>query len=276
MKFKKMENSSLRCETSVLTIDDVQELNRTTFVERVPVVIHCLQIHQQALIPFLAFISGLKCLDITIYVEQLDHQTARTICHFARQNVHALKMHVDLGEKILGFFSVNQLSEDEARDINDHLICGIYKKLHTLIIQYKTMKYIEACDLRNALLKAPLQSLEIRLNHLDEATQNYLADQLTSWIYIPETHLIIDGHEQILQQNISVTATSSDTHVGISSIPAIEEVEADSTPEGDLAGDAELNCLQKAFTWMWSMVGRQNPSTPVDDSNRRTNHHRLH
>lgn len=266
MKFEYLKDSTLKCKTDILTVEEVQELSKRKFIERVPVIIHCHDIHQQALIPFLSFISDLRCHTITIYVEKLDYQTARTICHFARQNKHALKMHLDLGEKILGFFSANELSEDEARDINDHLISGIYKKLHTLIIQYHTMKFIDASNLRNALLKAPLQSLEIRLNALEAQTKEYLKGQLTSWIFIPETHLMIAGEEQIPQRSTSSASTSSHVPLGARSIPADKE---------DLSSDTELNCLQKALTWMWSMVGRQNPSTSAEDNIHPTNHHRL-
>ncbi|MGE3317916.1 MAG: hypothetical protein AB7I18_01360 [Candidatus Berkiella sp.] len=263
MKFEHLENI-LRCETDILTLDEMTLLNQTEFAHDVPVSFHFSEIDQQALNSFLNFISKLKCLNIKVYFETLNYETAQTICEYARKNSHTLKMKLDLGEHILAFISSQVLNNSQCQDICDHLISGVYRKLHTLIVSYRYMNYVQAISLCKALFRTSLQTVEIDNLILDNQTKEYLIQQLTTKLTIPDTHLLIGGKEQLRQESDIALEIKEDLK---------------NTEESEGSDDEDVNCLQKALTWMLSLVTSNRtsvPNIPTSEQEPRRHHPKMH
>jgi hypothetical protein len=260
VKCEIQKDLTLKCSSHELTIDDIEELNRTHFTEDVPVTIHCNKINQAALIPFFTFIRNLQCLYINVYVEDLDYETARAICAFAKKNRHALTIKLDLGEKLLAFISSKVMSHSEAQDIEDHLISGIYSKLHTLVLEYRSMSYIQAVKLAKALLRTQLKALEMYCYTLDTETTIYLKSQLTLWLNIPNVTFFVQAQDQL--QPVT---------------PPVEPVAQPAEQERVENTTMEVNCLETMLTWVWSkmpILGFQESDDDLEDEeiNRRRQH----
>ena len=223
MKFVIQKDSTLKCSSNKLTLDDIETLNSTHFIEDLPVTIHCNTIHQEALLPFFKFIANLKCLYITVYVEKLDYQTARAIYAFANKNVHCISLKLDLGESILAFTGARVMSTKEAKDIEDHLLSDVYPDLQMLIVECRYMTLSHAKMLCEALLQRKLQAVEISCYTLDDETKHYLKAQLTQWLVIPSVSFSVHKQNQLIP---------------------IQREKVESEP----------NCFKKALTWVWSKM----------------------
>lgn len=224
MKFAIQKDSALKCSSDELTIDDINTLNTTHFIEDLPVTIHCDTIHQEALLPFFTFIAHLKCLYITVYVERLDYQTARAIHSFANKNDHCITLKLDLGEQLLAFISSKNMINDDAQDIEDHLLSDVYPNLQMLVVECRYMTYKQAKKLCEALIKRNLKAVEINCRTLDEETKDYLNAQLTHWLVIPSVSFFVNKQNQLA--------------------PVITNENIESEP----------SCFEKALTWLWSKV----------------------
>lgn len=242
MKFEIQKDLTLKCSSNELTLDDVAALNRTTFIEDVPVTIHCNSIHQEALLTFFKFISNVKCLNVTIYVENLDYETARAIYTFAKKNPHTLKMKLDLGEKILAFISSSIMNAEDMQDIEDHLVSGIYSKLHTLVLESRYMSYVQASKLCKALLRTQLQAVELNCYTLDDETKDYFKSQLTQWLAIKNVQFFVQGRSELAPAVIAQTRVAQN------------KVSIDLAP-------SDSNCLEKALTWLWSKMSSHDEKT---------------
>ncbi len=229
MKFEIQKDSTLKCSSYELTLNDIETLNNTQFIENTPVTIQCNKIHQEALLPFFKFVSKVKCLYVTFYVEDLDYETARAIYFFAKKNSYPLKMKLDLGEQILAFISSCVMNTLETQDIEDHLISGIYSKVHTLVLEYRSMSYIQAVKLSKALLRTQLQALDIHCYVLDEETKGYLKNQVTQWLAIPSVSFFVQDQDQL------------------SVVPAREQSLGSTTGR-------KFNCFKRVLTWFWSQM----------------------
>lgn len=267
MKFEMQPDGSLICKCEELTVDEVEMLKATAFVEDVPVNFHSGTITQEALIPFFRFFSTLKCLYITLYFENLDLETARVIYQVAKQNHRPLKMQLDLGEKILAFICAAVLSPQEAQDIEDHLLSGVYKNLHTLVIEQRSMTYAQAIKLLRALRPVSLKSLEISCEWLDEATKDYIKKGLIQQQSIPTVTFLIKDIVQFAVIEEPVIEPSVPLKPVVQS--AVEPV-VDPVVQLDAESFSEPHCLRRALTWMWSKIpcAKQSDTVKMDEAHK--------
>lgn len=206
MRITLQPDSTILCKSDELTLLDVVQLSHGHFSKRESIEVHCTTIQPAALHSFRQFLQTIRCRELKIYVETLSYEVANAIFETAQLNTYPSKIKLDLGEKFLVFVSKDALSEQEMNDIYDHLISGIYKNLRNLVINYRTMTYLQAVTLVTALWRTSLHALSIDCNVLDKETKRYLSRHLSPFASVMQIDLNVHDQPIPLSRGTSVPA----------------------------------------------------------------------
>ncbi|MCS5709969.1 hypothetical protein [Candidatus Berkiella aquae] len=212
-------DSSILCKSDELTLLDVVSLNQESFSSRASIEIHCNTIRPNAINAFHQFLQTINCKELEVYIGRTSYETAKAIFDVAKLNVHPSKMKLDLGEQFLVFFSKDALSKKEINDIYDHLISGVYKDQHTLVIDYRSMQYLQAVTLVTALWHASLNALFIDCDILDNETKQYLSSHLSSFASVMKIHLNV--HDQPISRSRGTSAPAELFYLDNQALPLL-------------------------------------------------------